>query len=324
MKPNIDSKTERIRPMNAARLDLRVLMFALLGTACSCLTGLAAGPEEDTIGLLRVFEGHTELARCLAVSRDGHYVLSGGHDRMLRLWDVRSGKELWQRVGHSSIVRCVALAPDGKTVLSGEQMGLLGQSDVKTGKPLRELTALGGNSINSIVFSADGKRALLGLDDQTLRLWDVEHWKELKRFTGHTSYVVCVALSPDGKNAISAGSYDHTARLWDMESGKELRRLDHREAVWAVAFSPDGKRVLTGCGGIQRGGTFENGSDNSMRLWEAGTGKMLGAFEGHRADVWCIAFSPDGKRALSGSGHWFHDSPDKSVRLWDVESRKEL
>jgi WD40 repeat protein len=119
-----------------------------------------------------------------------------------------------------------------------------------------------------------------------------------------------LALSPDGKRAISAGSHDHTARLWDVESGKEIHRLDHKEAVWAVAFSPDGKRVLTGCGGIQRGAEFQPGSDNSMRLWEAGTGKLLGVFEGHRADVWCVAFSPDGKRALSGSGHWFHDSPD--------------
>jgi WD40 repeat protein len=152
----------------------------------------------------------------------------------------------------------------------------------------------------------------------------VENWKELRRFKGHAFYVVCVALSPDGKRAISAGSHDHTARLWDVESGKEIHRLDHKEAVWAVAFSPDGKRVLTGCGGIQRGAEFQPGSDNSMRLWEAGTGKLLGVFEGHRADVWCVAFSPDGKRALSGSGHWFHDSPDKSVRLWDVQSRKEL
>src|SRR5262249_30741109 len=69
---------------------------------------------------------------------------------------------------------------------------------------------------------------------------------EGRRFSGHTDEVLCVALSPDGRQALT-GSKDRSVRLWDVQSGKELKRFDgHREAVWCVAFSPSGRRGLSG------------------------------------------------------------------------------
>ena len=66
------------------------------------------------------------------------------------------------------------------------------------------------------------------------------------------------------------------------------------------------------------------GTDNTVRLWDAQTGKEIRKFEGHTEAVWSLAFSPDGRRALSGSGRYTLDSPDTTVRLWDVETGKEL
>src|SRR5258708_3314380 len=188
MGRSFNSKTERIGTMKAARLGCRVPTFALLAFALSCPTSSAAGPEENVIGQLRIFEGHTDLARCLAVSQDSRYLLSGGHDRSLRLWDLGNGKTIWRAEGPHQLVRAVALSPNGKEAMSVGQEGFLCHWDAKTGKALREPTPM-GTPITSVVYSADGKRALLGLDDQTLRLWDVGNWKELRRFTGHSSFV---------------------------------------------------------------------------------------------------------------------------------------
>ncbi len=96
------------------------------------------------------------------------------------------------------------------------------------------------------------------------------------------------------------------ARLWDAASGKEIRRFQgHSRRVNSVAFSPDGKQVLTGSW------------DKTARLWDAASGKEIRRFLGHTFDVTSVAFSPDGKQVLTGS--W-----DKTARLWDAASGKEI
>jgi WD40 repeat protein len=68
----------------------------------------------------------------------------------------------------------------------------------------------------------------------------------------------------------------------------------------AVAFSPDGKHIVSGS------------SDKTIRLWDAETGEMLQPpLEGHEDWVLAVAFSPDGKHIVSGSS-------DKTIRLWDA------
>jgi WD40 repeat protein len=278
--------------------------------------------QKQLSGQLRVFEGHSDLVRAVALSPDGRTVLSGSHDQTIRLWEVASGKQVRQFQGPAGQVRSVAFSPDGKRALSGDQGGGLRLWDVATG---RAVQAAGFPvPVCSVAFTPDGARAVFGLDDHTVRVWDVAKWKELHQLGGHTSYVVCVAISPDGKRALSAGEHDNTVRLWDLEAGKEIRKLEgHKEAVHCVAFSPDGKRAVSG-GGILQNGQNVPGKDFAVRLWDLETGKLIRQFEGHGAGIWAVAFSPDGRRILSGSGHWVLDSPDKTVRLWDVETGKEL
>jgi WD40 repeat protein len=70
-------------------------------------------------------------------------------------------------------------------------------------------------------------------------------------------------------------------------------------------FTPDGSRVLSGS------------ADNTLKLWDVGSGKEVRAFTGHTQSVSACVFSPDGSRVLSGSA-------DKTLKLWDVGSGKEV
>jgi uncharacterized protein with WD repeat len=88
------------------------------------------------------------------------------------------------------------------------------------------------------------------------------------------------------------------AQFWDVATGKPLGLLRHQDGVEAVAFSPDGKIVLTRSG-------------EAVRLWETATGKALGPPLQHKGKVRTVAFSPDGKTLLTGSA-------DGTARLWEI------
>jgi hypothetical protein len=97
-------------------------------------------------------------------------------------------------------------------------------------------------------------------------------------------------------------------RLWDARTGRALaHHSGHREAIGALALSPDGKLVASGAGNI---GT----RDNSVHVWEAATGRLIRSFEGHHSCVCGVAFSPDGLTVASGAG-------DSTILLWDITGR---
>src|SRR5262249_58283312 len=88
---------------------------------------------------------------------------------------------------------------------------------------------------------------------------------------------------------------------WDVRATLE----GHKDAVWAVHFSPDGKVLATAS------------RDGTVRLFELATGKTLAMLEGHEGDVHQAAFAPDGK-TLATAGE------DRTVRFWDPATRREL
>lgn len=86
----------------------------------------------------------------------------------------------------------------------------------------------------------------------------------------------------------------------------------HTKSVNSVAFSPDGLTALSGSGT-----EYEKPPDNTLRLWDVGTGAEIRTFAGHSAGVTSVTFSPDGRQALSGS-------LDYTLKLWELATGKDL
>jgi WD40 repeat protein len=96
-------------------------------------------------------------------------------------------------------------------------------------------------------------------------------------------------------------------------NGYPVRVLEgHTDVVWSVAFSPNGKRLVSAS------------DDLTVRVWDVATGKELHALRGHTISPYGAVFSPDGKRIASASGHrWRPDHPGEVI-VWHGETGTKL
>ena len=301
---------------------------------------LARKIMEEKGGELRAFTGHTGEVLTVAVSADGALALSGGSDRLVKVWDLAAGKELRTLTGHRAAVKSVAVARDGKIAVSASADGSMILWDVESGEKLHVSDGLGW-SINSVAFLPDGSSLVSGGDDNQIKLWTVPSFQLVRSFGGHGWKVISVAVSRDGRMLLS-GSADDSMKLWDIASGREVRSFrNDLSDVNGVAFSPDspfglsggadhsvklwnlsnGREVTVLAGHTKpvRAVAFlgndnfavSGGEDATLRIWDLGTGKVVRTFENHSAAVTGLAVLPDGRQLLTAGG-------DGTVRLWQL------
>src|SRR5262249_26965119 len=180
---------------------------------------VAAGIEGRLYREVRSFQGHGTEGSAFALSPDGKRMVSGCwgdlSERVARVWDVETGKELFQLKGHDSCLSCVAFSPDGRRILTGSPDRTVRLWDAKTGKALKTLSRK--------------------------QPWDAD--------SRHASLVHAVLFTPDGKSAVSCG-HESAILVWDLAAGKLARRIhvgieggSEQQAIGRLAWAPDGKRL---------------------------------------------------------------------------------
>ncbi len=257
-------------------------------------------------------KGHTQHVMSVAISVDGKRIVSGSVDQTLKVWDADKGKELLTLKGHTAEITSVAFSTDGKHIVSGSQDKTVKLWDAEKGQ---ELHTLKGHTegLNSVAFSADGKRIVSGGGDGLVKVWDAEKGQVMLTFKEQKMPVSSVAFSADGKRIVSGagtrGSVHFntdegpafTVKVWDADNGQEILTLwGHTQAVNSVAFSADGKRIVSGS------------QDQAVSVWNADTGREVLTLWGHTDSIQSVAFSADGKRIVSGSD-------DGEIKVWDAD-----
>jgi WD40 repeat protein len=275
---------------------------------------------------------------CVAFAPDGR-ILSGNMGQTfkdgkeapaectVRVWDLRTGKQLRNfKVQDGGAIAAFSL--DGRRVMSvtetpgGDHKARLWE--VETGK---ELPGPKMPKDRCVAWSPDWRQAFCVSEDGASYLWDLGAGKKLRDLKLKLPEQRIAALSADWKRALSVNKdedgKDRAVRLRDVDNGRELHRLEgHKDRVTCVAFSPDRRRAVSGGGNYN---SPRGAVDSSVRVWDLEKGKELRRFfEGGKAAVMHVGFTPDGRRVLS-SGNFSLDSPsDATIRLWDVESGKQV
>lgn len=262
----------------------------------------AAGVEQRPATTIQpqTLTGHRQQVNVLSLALDGLGLLSGSHDKTLRLWNLATGHTL-RTLDFELPIPAAWMTPDGSRAFSGSSDGNVRVWDLTSGRMLHTLKGH-RDAVYSVAGTADGRRLVSASRDYTLRVWDLRWgmWHTSHTLEGHGTWVSSVAVTADGRTAVSGPLAEGTLRVWDLTSGRAVRTLEgHTAGVSSVAVTADGRVAVSGS------------HDKTVRAWDLESGRLLGILEGHRNSVTAVAITPDGRWAVSGSA-------DETVRVWDL------
>jgi eukaryotic-like serine/threonine-protein kinase len=214
----------------------------------------------DTITSLetRGFRDHSTGDLCLVFSPDGRHLASAGFGRVVRVWEVTTGKEVQPAFRHHRwpIFGVAFRPPDGRYLASCS-----GDSTVQvwawtTGEEPRVLEPGHAGRVLSVAFSRDGELLASGSADRIVKVWDARTWKLLHNLHDATGAVQCVTFGRD-RRRLAWGSSDSTVKVWDGPGTETHVLRGHTSWVKGLAFSPDGKRIASAS------------LDGTVKIWQA-------------------------------------------------------
>jgi WD40 repeat protein len=345
----------------------RILIVACLSLPFQTATASADSPRTDLYGdplpdgavarMGSVRLRHAGLSDYVCLP-DGKTVLTTGNDRVLRFWDLATGRptRTVRLQGKAGPGRRVTLSPDGTLLAAVDRTADIAIWEVASGKELKMLPGPRA-SVGFLYFSPDGKTLAVGRNDWRVSLWRWEAGKEREvtlparqrpAVQFHMDNTFHGGFSPDGKWFVAGVSSDEPLGVFEAATGREVHRLDCHADTSTI--SPDGK-----CLAVASGQNDKGGRETVVRLFDLASGKEVAQFpQGHDDSFFSLAFSPDGKTLACSfsdrsylldcaTGRVLHRLTDRprsvsftpdgkillavsghQLRLWDVASGKEL
>jgi len=191
--------------------------------------------------------GHADCIYAVAFSPDGKTLATASYDKLIKLWDVATGKELRTLKDHIDAIYALAYTPDGKRLLTGSADRSVKVWDAATGERLYTLSEP-TDGINTLALDPTGRRVAAAGLDKTIRIWTLGEKSGTLEQTqiAHEDQILRLAWSPSGETLVSAGA-DKVIKFLRLPNLEEIRVIE-KQSDWinGLAFSSDGKSLAVG------------------------------------------------------------------------------
>lgn len=229
--------------------------------------------------LYRVVSGHLGWVRCLAVEPGNEWFATGSNDRIIKIWDLASGKLKLSLTGHISAVRGLAISPRQPYLFSCGEDKQVKCWDLEYNKVIRHYHGhLSG--VYALALHPTIDILVTGGRDACARVWDMRTKANIHCLSGHTNTVAsvqCQATEPQ----VMTGSHDCTIRLWDLVAGKtKVTLTHHKKSIRALLIHP-------------RLNMFASGAPDNIKQWKCPDGNFIQNLSGHTAIVNCLGINSD-------------------------------